>query len=417
MKSKRRERGRRLVQTATFVAVLVVLALVLAVSFVVQGGRRAEEQEAATVLAEAGRTATAAVGQTGTAQAAATAVAAVSLHWSIFPAHREVRWVGQPPPTHPTDIAVSPDGRLLAIGTSVDLRLYETQSWEEVQRLSPFFGVRSLAFSRDGALLAVDAGSAVFLWAVDAGYGLGELRTDSARGIGPSSGVAFSPKEPLLATAFCALRDKSGHCLASRISLWDIATAVDMRAGTYPTWSELQVLASRSGEVRDIVFSPDGLTLVVNSGLVWVWEVEPWGEPRMLPWHSTVYSVAFSPDGTLLASGAVDGNVYLQTLEGQEVRALSTGETGVSHVTFSPDGQHLATVSAHSVALWEVASGHEVWRIRPYPGSASKAVFYPGGTLLATLGRDDPVVQVWAVPGGELVAVIRVEQGELPGPE
>jgi WD40 repeat protein len=120
--------------------------------------------------------------------------------------------------------------------------------------------------------------------------------------------------------------------------------------------------------------------------------------------NSWVYDVAFSPDGTRLATAGDDGiiNVWDAT-SNVPVLTLQQHARRVFSVAFSPDGAHLATASADRTAkVWDVTSGTLVHSL-PHTDEVDSATFSSDRTRprLATASKDG-TIRVWNV--GDTVA-------------
>ena len=120
------------------------------------------------------------------------------------------------------------------------------------------------------------------------------------------------------------------------------------------------------------------------------------------------YSVAFSPDGSLVAGGpqsapgaSVIGDVYVWRSDGTGPRVVLSHPHNVSLVAFSPDGALLLTVARDAVRLWD-PSGQRAPIV--LAGGAIDASFSPDGSQVLAVGRQ--AVRLWSSDGTEELVVL-----------
>ncbi|MXV73839.1 hypothetical protein F4Z99_06140, partial [Candidatus Poribacteria bacterium] len=279
-----------------------------------------------------------------------------------------------------TDVAFSPDGKMIAsaIGGRDGQILY---FWdvETGQRLRTFtehgYDINSIAFSPDGQTLAIgsqytiqgDDGGDLTLWDLDTGTLLHTLVGHGYYIID----VAFSPDGQTLTSA-------SGE---GTLRFWNVETG-----------QLLYTSNDHTTNITDVAFSPDGRRLVTVSGdyhvgtdpTIRLWDIGTRSLLYTITGH-LFYSVDFSPDGQILASGSHDGAIGLWDINTGRLLRTLTGHDGSVKTLFSPDGQILASGSYDGViGLWDINTGR----------------------LLRTLHRNLPVVDINFSPDGSMLASV-----------
>jgi WD40 repeat protein len=149
-------------------------------------------------------------------------------------------------------------------------------------------------------------------------------------------------------------------------------------------------------------FSPDGRALAtINvAERIELWDVASGNRIRRLCCVALCGDLAFSPDGSVLASGGHWPRLW-NLATGREIRRLvETRDPAFGAIAFSPDGRTLATGSQDGTArLWEAASGRQLRSAAPRQDYVESVAFHPGRALLAYGVRKGPV-WLWDTAAG-----------------
>jgi len=284
------------------------------------------------------------------------------------------------------DMALSADGRYLAIGTSLGIELRDSDTLELISFFASHTGdVNSIAVSPDGRILASGAyDGTIKLWNVASG---GLIRTLIGHTDWVNS-VAFSPDGRTLASG--------SH---KTIKLWDAASGRLIRT-----------LTGHKYPVKSVAFSPDGRTLASGAydGTIKLWDVASGDLIRTLTGHTNwVNSVAFSPNGRTLASGSSDETIKLwDVASGDLIRTLTGHTNWVNSIAFSPNGRTLVSGSNDdTIKLWDVASGRLIRTRIGHMDGVNFVAFSPDGHTLAS-GSWNNTIELWDVASEGLIRML-----------
>jgi len=279
-------------------------------------------------------------------------------------------------------LAFSPDRRWLATASSNGVRLWDTITGAPAPIEFPYVGkILTLLFTPDGTkLLAAGLDRAVHMWDIRTGKELGTFEGHTSY----IWNLALSPDRSTLATA----------SEDSTVKLWSMTSG-----------QLLRTLEGHSARVDAVAFSHDGKLLASGGGdnSTRIWNVKSGRQLRQLPGGgnegSLVRGVAFSPKGNRLAT-VNDGSTEVKIWDvptGREVSSFQGHTSSVFAVAYSPDGSKIATTSLDKTArLWDASTGKELYAFRGHTHTVICLAFSADGAHLAT-GSEDGTANIWEI--------------------
>ncbi|KAB8317160.1 protein kinase [Tolypothrix campylonemoides VB511288] len=313
-------------------------------------------------------------------------------------------------------IAFSQDRRILASGGSDGtIKLWEVATGKEIRTFSDdpdrIDRISSVGFSlgANGEILASSSLNTISLRQVETGREIHTFAGNTSRYVGSKKYIDSMSINDRSRDIDPIVLSPDGQILASGsfrwIQLWEVRTG---RA--------IKILREHEYPVKSIAFSPDGLLLASGGqdNVIKLWHVGTGKEIKILYGHShTVYSVAFSPDGQLLVSTSSDGTIRLwQVADGSQIRNLTFDFRWMDRwksITLSPDGQLLAIGTEYTreyskyttIKIWQVETGAEIYTFTA-PSDFNSFAFSFDRQLLAIATQDKTIKLLDVATGTEI---------------
>jgi WD40 repeat protein/tRNA A-37 threonylcarbamoyl transferase component Bud32 len=290
-------------------------------------------------------------------------------------------------------IAVSPDGKTLAVGDYyTGLLFFDARTYELIgEPLAVTDRVESVAYSPDGQTIAFGGNRYIRLIDARTHEQLAETRV-----AGAVTRMVFTRDGSRLVVV-----GGSGEFPASIISIRHAAT---LAAIGHPMEPEGFARAYVGSWVQPPGFAltPDGRSVVIATDedeLVW-WDIRSRMPTTRLKIGTGRHALALSPDAGTVAVGVERGIQLIDTRSGAVRTAAGALDGAPSWLVFSPDGETVVSTSLDgTVALWDAESATLGETLRGHSGAVEQPVFSPDGQTLYTVSHDGTAI-AWDI-GGE----------------
>jgi WD40 repeat protein len=275
-------------------------------------------------------------------------------------------------------VSWSPDGKLIASGSEdKTVRAWSATTFKETTKIEESVACTAIRFSPSGKTLTAGlADGTVQMWVSPPAARPKTPRAVFSSGKSAVTSLSYTSSGGLLAIA--------NNEAAARV--WSVSGKVALKAR----------LGEHAGTASCVALSPDG-KLALSGGSDWMARSFDLAKPRPVERFTTpsahlshVYAVAFSPDAASLATGSWDNytKTWLVDRPAPEAKLSLKGEgAAVYSVAYSPDGKLLAAAgNAKAVRQWDPRTGKPKTSLTSHGTAVHQVAYSPDGKLLLTRG-------------------------------
>lgn len=279
-------------------------------------------------------------------------------------------------------IAVSPDGSTIASIGSDGMQLWNTETGDNLITLEEVSG--PLAFSPDGRYIITCESNSYELTAAANLWDLSSLALERQF----KGNIAYAQSLAVSAKNILATGDNFGIT-----KLWSLQTGELIAASS-----------ERSRSVGSMAFSPDGSQLASQASRGELSLLDPTTATEVIKVATDADGpVAFSPDGLSLAGTNKDGIITLWDAQtGSLLRSFDNSYGEQHSIVFSPDGSQIVSANTwdRKIALWDVATGNHIRQFGSHDGQPLTVIkFTPNGKFIVSGARYTGVLKIWNTAG------------------
>ena len=299
-----------------------------------------------------------------------------------------------------TCIAVSQDGKLLAVGLkSCVVKLYELETGKELQMfVGHASAVTSICFVGTNALCSASHDTTLSLWNIQDGFRIAIMKSHSRSVRGCAS-------------------NSSGKVIVS-VS-WDTTIRV-WNGSDGKCLSTLKTPGQRNTPLNCIAFHPDGQLIVVGSWdtTLKVWDTYNQKRVKTLKGHKTsIQACTYAPSGSYIVSAALDGEVKIwSTKSGTTVGTIAGHHDPVNSIAFTPNGQYLTTASSDKqLKVWSGTLGQPVASLGSAEFGFAHCMSFHSPTQTVRVGYHDGHVRTFNIQTGGTVHATKMHTAAVVG--
>jgi eukaryotic-like serine/threonine-protein kinase len=274
----------------------------------------------------------------------------------------------------------SPDSHYAASATDAIIRVWDTQTGRNIASYREHVGtIRHMAWSPSGMRIAsISEENKIRIWDASTGKAIGVYPANPGFEGGNARVLSWSHDGHLLAVA------GKGY-----IHIWDVDKG-----------EVIARLKRRLNKCTSLSWAPNGASLAAAyDNKVLVWQPANGKKVSIYHYHAQINVVAWSPDGTYLASGGYDQAVHVwDVLHQRLIVVYPSHAQPVCAISWSPDSRRIASGAfAANVNVWDALTGWGITSYYAHTGMALAVAWSPDGNAILTGGSDRRVC-IWRAP-------------------